>query len=331
MPALLTHYLCGNAMLKLIDNDYFKDILFMHRNVFNLGTQGPDIFFYYGAWPWTKSEGISKFGDRIHEEKTGEFILEAIKYVNESDEASKSLLTAYICGYLCHYALDCHTHPYIFYKTGFVRKGEKYTSKYTCCHRMFETDLDVLMLKRELGKSPYEFNASEQIRVSKQAAAAIGEMYSKVLGKVYAAGISTELVCRAIDDIAGIAAALRDKTGIKKKLLSRLEKSLGKQPMFSSMIMPLEVKDGLDYLNTSHSTWYLPWDLSNEHTSSFPEMFEAAAKEAKEMCINMMKSTFKKTNIEEALSLIGSRSFSTGADCNLDAEFKYFDCIYEKS
>lgn len=330
MPALLTHYLCGNAMLKLIEDDHIKSHISSHRTVFNLGTQGPDIFFYYGAWPWIKGNAIKKLGDRMHEEKTGEFILEALKYVTTADDVSKGVLTAYICGFLCHYELDCHTHPYIFYKTGFVLKGEAYTSKYTCCHRMFETALDVLMLKRQLGERPSEFKASEQIRISRQTALIIGEMYSRVLRKVYNVDINPDLISRAIADMTGITAVLRDKTGIKKMLLSTIEKSLGRQPLFSSMIRPLEINDSLDYLNTSHSPWHLPWDLSKEYTSSFPEMFEAAAKEAAKLCIAAVSCITKRTGTEVIQPLIGSRSFSTGIDCSQDIEFKYFDCIYEK-
>ncbi len=134
MPALHTHYICGDTMLRLIDDAQIRNSILNHRNVFKLGTQGPDLFFYYGAWPWAKNNGMSKFGERMHEEKTGEFISEALKYVISSDSTEKGVLTAYLCGYLCHYVLDSHTHPYIFYKTGFVRKNEAYTSKYTCYH-----------------------------------------------------------------------------------------------------------------------------------------------------------------------------------------------------
>lgn len=331
MPALLTHYLCGNKMIKLIEDDYTKKHISNHRNVFNLGTQGPDILFYYRAWPWRKSNGIPKFGDKMHEEKTGEFIFEALKYAQSSEEASKSLLTVYLCGYLCHYALDCHTHPYIFYKAGFVRKGESYTPKYTCYHRMLETALDVLMLEHELGKLPSEFKASEQIRVSGQVAAVIGEMYSTILKKVYKENIDPALICRAIADISAISAVLRDRTGIKKALLSVVEKSLGRQPMFSSMILPSRINDGRDYLNLNHATWYLPWDRSSENTASFPEMFEAAAKEAMELCTQMMNCLYKSEDIKKIMSLIGNRSFSTGINCNLDTEFVHFDCIYENT
>lgn len=329
MPALLTHYLCGNAVLKLIEDENIRSSIIKHRNVFNLGTQGPDVFFYYRAWPWTNNEGIPELGNRMHEEKTGEFIWEALQYIIRSDKVHRSILTAYMCGYLCHYALDCHTHPYIFYRTGFVRRGEENTSKYTCYHRMFETALDVLMLKRELNKKPSGFKSYKQIQIQKEAAADIGDMYSKILKKVYSVDLSAELVCRAVADIAEIAAVLRDKTSMKKMLLSRLEKSLGKQPMFSSMILPLEINDDLDYLNTSHFTWHLPWDNSAALTSSFTEGFEAAAAESKKLVETIPLLLSGKIDLENVMALIGNRSFSTGEDCSLNLEFKYFDCIYE--
>ncbi len=322
MPSLITHYLCGNAV-------YANYTILNHRSVFNLGTQGPDIFFYYNAWPWAKSEGIPKLGNRIHEEKTGEFISEALRYTSKSDGVSKNILTAYMCGYLCHYALDCRAHPYIFYRTGFIRSGEAYTPKYTCYHRMFETALDVLMLKRELGKRPSEFNAPDKIRISKQEAFVIAEMYSKVLDKVYAADISPELVCRSINDMIGITALLRDTTGIKKRLLYSMEKALKKPPMFSSMILPLTVDDGLDYLNASHSVWHLPWDISEKLTFSFADSFEAAISESNKIINTVLCCIDNGNDLESAMSLIGNRSFSTGEDCSRDLEFKYFESIYE--
>jgi hypothetical protein len=95
------------------------------------------------------------------------------------------------------------------------------------------------------------------------------------------------------------------------------------------MIMPLEVKDSLDYLNTSNSAWHLPWDNSKDLTSSFIENFEAAAEESKIVIETILLCFNSNNDMESAMSQIGSRSFSTGEDCSLDLEFKYFDCIYE--
>ncbi len=329
MPALITHYLCGSKMISLIEDDTVKKHISDFRNAFNLGTQGPDILFYYGAWPWTKSKGIPEIGNRLHDTKTGQFISEALKYSSGSDEDQKSLLTAYLYGYICHYALDCHTHPYIFYRTGFVRKGESYTGKYTCYHRMFETALDVLMLERELGLKPPEFNASEKIRVSRQASASIGELYSNILERVYSENIDIATVCQAISDISAVSSALRDRTGIKKLLLKNIEKLMGKLPMFSSMILPLKIIDGRDYLNLLHNIWSFPWDPASVNTASFPDMFEAAAAEAAKLCTAAKDYIYEGAEIEKVMDLIGNRSFSTGMDCSLDNEFVSFDCIYE--
>lgn len=331
MPALATHYLCGNTTFKLLELTKPEGSLLKHRNVYNLGTQGPDIFFYCGALPRYKGKGISELGEGMHEKKTGAFILEALKYVSEACEPAKGMLTAYMYGFLCHYILDCHTHPYIFYKSGFLRKGEAYMAKFTCYHRMFETALDVLMLEQELGIKPPRFNAAAQIRVSAQTAAEIGKMYKVVINKVYGINISIDTVCDAIASVADISSLLRDRTGIKKLLLSQAEKALGKPPLSSSMILPLRINDGLDYLNSSHSAWYLPWDNSVALTCSFTENFEAAASEAKKIIEMTELFLMDRIRLDSIASAVGNRSYLTGRDCDSDLEFRYFDCIFLNS
>lgn len=329
MPALITHYLCGDGMLRELGDAAAKKYIGNNRNVFNLGTQGPDIFFYHGAWPWAKSLGIPALGDRMHDERTGRFILEALRYAKGAGEAEKPVLASYLCGYICHYALDCQTHPYIFYRTGFTRNEEPDTKKFSSYHRQFETALDVLMLERMQGKKPTEFMAARHIRISDSDAGIIGRMYSNVLDRVYVEKISVEAVAQSIRDISSITAALHDRTGIKKSLLSGVEKLLGMQPMFSSMVHPTSLTEELDYLNLQHSFWLLPWDKSSESRRSFPEMFDTAVSEAAKMALAVADCLSGSLEPEKAMELIGNRSFSTGQDCDQDNEFLYYDCIYE--
>jgi len=54
MPSLFAHYLCGKKTLELLKNDY-RQKLCLYSQVFNLGTQRPDILFYTKkTWslPW---------------------------------------------------------------------------------------------------------------------------------------------------------------------------------------------------------------------------------------------------------------------------------------
>jgi hypothetical protein len=81
MPSLLTHYLCGNEMLKVLQNEDLINIITKYRQIFNIGTQGPDIFFYYRVWPWLDSKGINKLGERMHVEKVNDFFINAVEYI----------------------------------------------------------------------------------------------------------------------------------------------------------------------------------------------------------------------------------------------------------
>ncbi|MGE5677188.1 MAG: zinc dependent phospholipase C family protein [Pseudomonadota bacterium] len=329
MPALITHYLCGDGVLRELENAAAKKSIINNRNVFNLGTQGPDIFFYHEAWPWAKSHDIPALGDRMHDERTGKFILEALRYAKSAGAAEKPVLTAYLCGYICHYALDCQTHPYIFYRTGFIRKGEPDTKKFSSYHRRFETALDVLMLERMQGKKPSGFMAARHIRISGGDAEIIGRMYSSIFERIYGEKISVEAVKQSIKDMASITEVLHDRSGIKKFLLSGVEKLLGMQPMLSSMVHPIRLTEELDYLNLQHSAWLLPWDKCSKSRQSFPEMFDTAVSEAAKMAAAAAACLNDSLEQEKTMELIGNRSFSTGQDCELDNEFLYYDCIYE--
>lgn len=73
MPALLTHYLCGDEMVRSVDIPEVANVINSYRNLFNLGTQGPDVFFYHNAWPWAKGKSLAQIGSRLHVEKVRQF------------------------------------------------------------------------------------------------------------------------------------------------------------------------------------------------------------------------------------------------------------------
>ncbi|ATW25720.1 zinc dependent phospholipase C family protein [Candidatus Formimonas warabiya] len=327
MPSLITHYLCGEKAAQLLENTPGETVIKEHRALFNLGTQGPDIFFYHRVWPWTKSQGVEKIGHRMHEYQVGDFFSQAINYIINQRDGERNRLTAYLCGYLCHYALDLYTHPYIFFKSGFIRPGELSTAKYTCYHRIFETALDLLMLDRMLKKRPTDLRISQLIQVEKEEAGLLGKMYQSNL-EMMGISVTTAQVVQAIQDMICVQAVLADRWGLKKRLLSSLERILGKYPLMSSMIYPAVIADGLDYLNMRHSPWSLPWDRSVESRLSFPELFDLAVQEAKGMCEALLLFLSGQGNIQDVLQAIGNRSFSTGLDCCLNLEFHFYNCIF---
>lgn len=329
MPGIFTHFLCGDVVLRQLNDTPAAKLLEKHRQAFNLGTQGPDILFYHGAWPWAKDEGMNKIGDQLHEHGSGIFFRQALHYIDNFEGEKRDILTAYLCGFTCHYCLDLHAHPYIFYSTGFVRPGEAETKKYEYYHREFETTLDVLMLKRQQDIAPADFHAADLIAVSAGEADSISKMYETVLPVSLGIEIDARQLSKAISDMVGITRVLHDRTGLKKKLLAAVEKRLGKYPLLSSMIHPLSVTDDLDYLNLKHGEWCLPWDDSTCFNTSLIDMFDAAVAEACTLCTAVYDCSRHGMAVDDAVLLLGNRSFSSGIDCEENAEFKYYNCIYE--
>ena len=51
MPGFASHYLFGQQSLSHLKEDQEYHILSLHPHAYNLGLQGPDIFYYYlPAW-----------------------------------------------------------------------------------------------------------------------------------------------------------------------------------------------------------------------------------------------------------------------------------------
>lgn len=329
MPALLTHYLCGDAVHKSINISEITDTVSKYRRLFNLGTQGPDIFFYHNAWPWAEGESLSKVGSRLHDEKVKDFFKYALTAIDKAQGAAKEMLLAYVYGYACHYSLDIHAHPYIFYKSGFAVDDSEDKKKYDAFHRRLEAELDAIMAKEILKKSPHEIKSHELITINREESLVIAEMYCYIFQNIFNLKIPAEAIQRAAIDMAAVTKAFRDPLGMKKLMVAFIEKRMKKYNLISSMIYPLRIEEGLEHLNLNHYPWYYPWDISSPQYSSFMDLFNEAVAEAKIMCESIYDYIDVNIDMIEALGVLGNRSFSSGLDCDETAEFKYCDLMYK--
>lgn len=330
MPSIYAHYLCGSEVVKSMEDKDLKIIISRYQNAFNLGTQGPDIFFYYHAWPWKSSGDLGMLAKRLHSEKLGLFFSKAWEHISIQSGSKKDLLISYLCGYICHYVLDAHTHPYVFYRSGFNLPGKAPDLKYSYYHRRFETAIDVLMLDRLVSAKPSKLKIHKLIEVDAESMDCIERLYQFILNEVYDVSLQPGQVCTYIKDMIGIQAFFRDKFGLKKKIIYSIEKLMGKLPLTSAMIHPRQIDDAVDYLNLSNSLWHLPWDRSEKRTDSFVDMFESAVAEGIDLCMDFYNRFANSHDVSFPSDSIWNRSLSSGLDCDIDVEFKYSDCVYEQ-
>lgn len=329
MPSLITHYLCGEKSMEALHKCPAKEIIDRHRQVFNLGTQGPDIFFFYNFFTLTHNRRVGKIGSLMHKNKVGAFFRKSLKFIKYEAGYDRELLTSYLLGFICHYTLDCASHPYIYYKAGFQRRCEPATHKYSFYHHKFEKIIDFLMLENIKGIHPEDMEVHNLIKVDKNEAYTIAKMYENILPDVYGTIVKTDDIIKSIDSMVCIHKLLRDRRGVKIKLLLTLKKCFYWPQLALSYMYPKSVPDGPDYLNIKHVPWCLPWNNTAVRTYSFNDMFGMAALESKKLYETVYSYINNDTNIEYAAAKIGNRSYSTGEDCGLDLEFKYHDCIFE--
>jgi len=330
MPNLITHYLCGLEAIKNIENEKCSELIKKYQNVFNLGVQGPDILFYYGIWPWSaKVDGLN-IGQTMHATNVNLVFKGFINYIIRQNEYIKNILSVYMMGFLCHNCMDSISHPYIFYRSGFVTAAELNENRHRYCHRRFETCIDVLLCKMFLNKNVHEIGHHKLLSVTDTEQAMISEMYESVILSVFNLLVPKKKIIRSIKDMMIVEKFFIDPHGIKKKAVASLDYLIYGFPLFSSMIFPLKVTDGLDYLNLQNREWCMPFDKNQKSTLSFVDLFKEAYQRTQRYCDVLFSSIFfDNSSIPYALKLFGNNSYTTGIDCDIPVKFRYQDIIFK--
>lgn len=85
----------------------------VNRDVFNFGLLGPDPYLFYRFYMPPFRNVVNRYSSVMHRERTGEFLAELARRAIDDED-----VFSYLAGFLCHYALDSCTHPYINDKAG---------------------------------------------------------------------------------------------------------------------------------------------------------------------------------------------------------------------
>lgn len=332
MPNQITHHLCGLEAIKLIENKECIKLINKYRSVFNLGLQGPDFLFYYGIMPWSGKVSSPEIGHNMHVAKVNQVFSGFINYILKQNEPVKAILTVYLMGYLSHNCLDSICHPYIFYRSGFKTNAREKENRFIYYHRRFETAVDVLLCKMFLDKKVYQLKHHRLTEITPVEQDIIGHMYENIIKSVFNSNVPKNKIKRAIKDMILVEKILWDPHRIKKKVVASLDYLIFGYPLFSSLIFPHEITDGLDYLNLNHREWYLPFDKSKKSNESFLDLFSEASKRTQNFCEVLFSCIYyNKPSITTALNLFGNNSFTSGIDCDMPAEFRYYDNIFEST
>lgn len=163
MPSIYAHYTLGKIVLEKIPLE-FQEVINKNRGIFNIGLQGPDIFFFKD---FGKDKKALSLAHKIHFSPFKETLITFTDiYKNFGNES----VLAYILGYIGHFALDSSAHGFI----------NRVSAEEKVPHIELETEFDRFLMLKD-GINPLSFDISGLLKadtLSKKSASLTYKEYS---------------------------------------------------------------------------------------------------------------------------------------------------------
>ena len=147
MPASYAHYRFGKLLLPQLPADV-RQCVQRFRRLYDMGLQGPDIFFYYNPF-WDTSAG--ELGKIFHRQTGREFFPAACRAA--VSEAGK----AYLYGLLAHYCLDSTCHPFVNRLAAIGEAG----------HILLESEFERFLLVLDKEPYPETYDISRYLKLTR--------------------------------------------------------------------------------------------------------------------------------------------------------------------
>ena len=294
MPDIVVHAAFGRDVKQALPEEIRRKL---SDDPYTFALFGPDLWFLYR--PWKRREGR---GRMMHTTRPGAFLMALADRVKAS--AAPEDLFSYLAGFLCHYALDSVTHPYIIHLT-----EEKYD--FPRCHMSFEHSLDMRELRRA-GLEGRCHAITEHYfplcRLPESIRGDIDAVFQSVYGWKHCwsalnhASQRHHLVYRVIENPSG--------------LFSRLTR-LTRHPRLKSFSYSESHFNHIDVENDGKREWRHSHEPSVSSFATFAEL----RKEALDLAVRMIAAAYRclflsEISREELAEIIGNRSYLSGLDAD---------------
>ena len=257
MPGFTTHYIMGMKAYNDLPSNPLKHIISKYRWLYQLGLQGPDIFFYY--IPILRHRDYRNVGSYMHEHHVQEFFTNYLKEASQiHSRQQREQALAYLCGYICHYIGDSICHPFVYGRIHYDIDNP--SMQHHGLHAELENDIDALLLRRYKKKKPSEFNQAATICLNGLEIQFISRLLSTIINETYYPityknnfQVSPQMVHRSIVALRFGCRTLSDPSGLKRSSLARMESIFTKNLVASRKLVTDQVINPRKSLNLDQS------------------------------------------------------------------------------
>lgn len=216
MPDLWSHIIGGDMVVDELENRGLSNLILEYRNYYNLGTQGPDFFFYNDFWPWIKEKRGPSIGAIIHSKRQADFVLDAFEILKEKEGSVQYPKTlAYFMGFVTHLVLDKKIHDIIDRTT--------YNNKE---HKRFEMELDCILVENYYNEKCYKIKPDNYLKIGDNLDVLIKDIYYLNITKLHEENIDFKLINDSYQDMLKAHNILYSPFKVKAYILSFLKNFL---------------------------------------------------------------------------------------------------------
>ena len=324
IPNVVTHGLMALDVFNELEHSRVQEAIDAHPKAFLLGSNGPDILFYYKVFPWQDQELnkiISDYARVVHTKHINDFYNQALDFIIKTkDEERKTVLISYLAGHFLHWSLDSLAHPFVFYRSGELKGRGKFN------HYQYESMVDALMLTYVKKKDMKSLKAYRFVDVDSYEKRVISSFYQQMLADVFGIYTKPEIISSAITSFKSILRFLYDPRNIVTPVLSKLEDKVSQPGAFTSHIVNSKIDAEFDVLNLKHEVWANPTDINDTSTTSFIDLYNYSVKLGITLLHEFDEALLG--NRKDFDDLLQNRQYLTGREVGL--EMKYYDSIYNK-
>jgi hypothetical protein len=312
MADVYMHSRVTEEIVKELESDIDLDVAF-------LGSQGPDSMYYTGG------QTYRDIADDIHRNNTRAFFKTMVDYVKKNNNKTTY---SFLVGFISHYAMDVHIHPYIYYNVGVYNKNIPDTHHMRGLHFKFERTIDCLLIKKELNIPSRKMNLTKKYYPLKDTPQDVLYLMHHTLKQQFDISNGYTMYQKSSKAMYNtLKYAVTDRFGLKKLLYRVMDLFDKKTDMYYSDLSLFNTPKNYDYHNDSKNVWLHPL-TGEEYTTTVEDLFQ----EAKVFALNIITKVNQYINTDSNINLdtvFTDLSFNTGKECKLGMNFKYIN-IYNK-
>lgn len=329
MPDVITHALGATEAIKRIE-DPIASLVQKNLNVYRLGAQGPDFFFYYHVLPGQDAKRSNEYGSRLHREHSFAFLLTLLDYAKIKHKSKDfPLLLSYSLGFITHYAFDLTMHPFIYAHSGVAKANDPDSEIYHYYHKMYEIACDTYLLMEKKKRIAGRFRASQWIDLRGNFPLAIAKMLSACVDSVHGIEWSKEEYQEALESLPQVLDIMHDPYRIKQYGFRLLEITLRKKHAYTQALYLHKVPENPSFFNLDHQPWFHPVRKDLVFTDSFMDRYEQSVDLAESflrVAIGYLEGTQTRNDL---LAVIGDNAYDTGLPWKDDQTMTFARCVFE--